>query len=128
MIRIKFMTRQENYCNPRKNKVFGSHRVGNTNMDDYASFEHFLTELRKRVESCNFNGKNRMLQDKIVFSTSSKLQELLLREEKLEMGKCIQLFRAYEQSNKQVREIKEKKEPIKKITNPNKESNINTNM
>ena len=66
----KVFDKIENYCNPRKNEVFESHRFWNTNIDDYTSFEHFLTELRKRVESCNFNDKNRMIRDKIVFSTS----------------------------------------------------------
>lgn len=44
-----------------------------------------------------------MIRDKIVFSANGKLQELLLREEKLDLEKCIQICRAYEQSNKHVK-------------------------
>lgn len=72
----------EQYCNPRKNEVLESHRFWTTNCENYTSFEEFLTELRKRIESCNFTEKDRMIRDKIVFSSTGKLQELLLREDK----------------------------------------------
>lgn len=72
----------EKYCNPGKNEVLKSHRFWTPNMEEYLSFEHFLTEIRKRVESCNFSDKSRMMRDKIVFSATGKLQELLLREDK----------------------------------------------
>ena len=97
----------ESYCNPRKNEVLESHRFWNCRLEDFTSFEHFLTELRKRVESCNFTEKDRMIRDKIVFSTSGKLQELLLREDKLELEKSIKIARAYEQSNKHVKELRD---------------------
>jgi hypothetical protein len=103
----KLFQQIEKYCNPRKNEVMESHRFWNTKMDDFSSFEQFLTELRKRVESCNFGEKDRMIRDKIVFSANGKLQELLLREEKLELEKCIQICRAYEQSNKHVKEFRD---------------------
>ena len=75
------MTKLEAYCNPRQNEVLESHRFWSVKPDDHPSFEHLLTELRARAESCNFNERDRMLRDKIVFSTAGKLQELLLREE-----------------------------------------------
>ena len=45
----------------------------------------FLTELYARAETCNFQEKERMIRDKIVFSTQGKLQELLLRESDLDL-------------------------------------------
>ena len=65
-----------------------------------------------------------MIRDKIVFSVTGKLQELLLREDKLDLQKAISTFRAYEHSNKHVLEIREKETtvnkifPAKKTTNP----------
>jgi hypothetical protein len=50
--------------------------------------------------SFNFDNKDRMIGDKIGFTVQGKLQELLLREDKLSLDKAIQICRAYEQSNK----------------------------
>ena len=63
----------EGYCNPRQNEVLESHRFRSVNLEEHSSFEHFLTELRKRAESCNFAEKDRMLRDQIVFSATDKL-------------------------------------------------------
>jgi len=66
-------------------------------------FDNFLTELRTRASYCNFDNKDRMIREKIVFTVQGKLQELLLREDKLSVDKAIQICRAYEQSNKHVK-------------------------
>jgi len=42
---------------------------------------------------------------------SVKLQELLPREEKIELDKCLQICRAYEQSNRHVQEIRQDQIP-----------------
>ena len=60
----------ENFCNPRMNEVMESHRFWQTKMEDYPSFDNFLTELRKRADNCNFTDKDRQLKDKIVFSST----------------------------------------------------------
>jgi hypothetical protein len=41
-----------------------------------------------------FDNKDRMIRDKIVFTVQGKLQELLLREDKLSLDKAIQICRA----------------------------------
>jgi hypothetical protein len=46
-----------------------------------------------------------MLRDKIVFSSNGKQQELLLREENVNFEKAIKICRAYEYSNKHVKEV-----------------------
>ncbi|KAL3887489.1 hypothetical protein ACJMK2_027430 [Sinanodonta woodiana] len=60
-----------------------------------------------------------MIRDKIVLSTSGNLQELLLREEKLELDKCLQTCRAFEQSNRHVQEIRQDKvhDSVNKVDN-----------
>jgi hypothetical protein len=92
----KSLQQIEAYCNPRRNEVLETHRFRCVKYDDFTSFEHFLTEVRRRAESCNFKEKDRMIRDKIVLSTSGKLQELLLSKEKLELDKCLQICRAFE--------------------------------
>ncbi|KAL9961182.1 hypothetical protein ACROYT_G030080 [Oculina patagonica] len=73
----KVLEALENYCNPRDNEVLESHRFWNTPYQE--PFDKFLTELKTRVASCNFQEKDRMMRDKIVFTVTGKLQELLLR-------------------------------------------------
>jgi len=60
-----------------------------------------------------------MIRDKFVLSTSGKLQKLLHREEKIELDKCLQICRAYEQSNRHVQEIRQDKVPdsVNKVDN-----------
>ena len=73
----KVLEALENYCNPRDNKVLESHRFWNTPYQE--PFEKFLTELKTRAASCNFQEKDRMMRDKIVFTVTGKLQELFLQ-------------------------------------------------
>lgn len=101
----KVLTAIENYCNPRKNEVLESHRFWNTTYQE--PFDKFLTELRTRASACNFQEKDRMIRDKIVFSVTGKLQELLLRDDDLDLAKAVKLCRAFEQSNKQAREFRD---------------------
>jgi hypothetical protein len=57
-----------------------------------------------------------MLRDKIVLSSNEKQQELLLREENLDFEKAIKICRAYEQSNKHVKEVRNTNDqPIHKV-------------
>lgn len=69
----------ERYYNPRDNEVIEPHRFWNIPYQD--TFDKSLTELKTRAASCNFQEKDRMMTDKIVFTVKGKLQELLLRED-----------------------------------------------
>ncbi|MES1922221.1 hypothetical protein MHBO_003730 [Bonamia ostreae] len=51
-----------------------------------------------------------MIRDKIVFSTSGKIQQLLLRDDELDLRKAIKICQSYEQANKQVQEMKDNKD------------------
>ena len=48
-----------------------------------------------------------MLRDKIIYTVTGKLQELLLREDNLTLDKAVKICRAFEQSNRQVKEFRE---------------------
>ena len=106
----------EEYCNPRQNEVLESHRFWSTPWRD--PFDAFVTDLRKKASSCNFKEADRMIRDKIVFSATGKMQELLLREDGLDLTKAIKIGRAYEQSKKQVEEIREQPEAAVHRINP----------
>ena len=90
----KVLEKLEEYCNPRENEVLQSFRFWN--IPFHEPFDVFLTELYSRAASCNFKEKERMIRDKIVFSVSGKLQELLIRESKLDLKKATEICRAFE--------------------------------
>ena len=114
----KVLEALENYCNPRDNEVLESHRFWNTPYQE--PFDKFLTELKTRAASCNFQEKDRMMRDKIVFTVTGKLQELLLRVDGLTLEKAVKVCRAYEQSTKQVKEFKDNSNPSNSATKVNK--------
>ena len=93
------------YCNPRHNVVLHTFRFWRAPLIE--PFESFITDLRTKAESCEFGDqKDRMIRDKIIFTVTGKLQELLLREgDKLDLKKTLVICRAYEDSTKQSKEI-----------------------
>lgn len=94
----------EQYCNPRRNEVAESHKFWSTKYVE--PFDQFLTELRIKAASCNFKEEDRMIRDKIVFSCSGKMQQLLLRDDDLDLKKTIKICQSYEQANRQAEEMK----------------------
>ena len=105
----KVLEALERYCNPRDNEVIESHRFWTIPYQE--PFAKFLTELKTRAAACNFLEKDRMLRDKIVFTVTGKLQELLLREDNLTLKKVVKFV---ELSNSQVDKSKnsEKEQPF----------------
>ena len=102
------------YCTPKQNVVLQTFRFWNVQLQE--PFDTFLTELRTRAEACDFKEKDRMIRDKIVFTHTGKLQELLLRETDLTLGKAIDICRAFEHSAKQVKEMSASSQKINKVT------------
>ena len=100
---VKVLEKLEEYCNPRENEVLQSFRFWN--IPFHEPFDVFLTELYSRAASCNFQEKDRMIRDKIVFSVSGKLQELLLRETSLDLKKAIEICRAFEITSRNKKEM-----------------------
>lgn len=118
----------EEYCNPRKNEVAESHKYWSVKL--FAPFDQFVTELRMRAKSCNFGQlEDRMIRDKIVFSTTGKMQQLLLRNDELDLRKAIKICQSYEQANKQVQEMNEDKDKqVHKINTKQQKSNHHVNQ
>ena len=101
----KVLEALEKYCNPRDNEVIESHRFWNIPYQE--PFAKYLSELKTRAAARNFQEKDRMLRDKIVFTMTGKLQEFLLRLDSLTLDKAVKIGRAFEQTNRQVREFRE---------------------
>ena len=68
-------------------------------------FDAYMTELRTMAALCDYDDVDRMILDKIVFSASGKLQELLLRDTNLTLGISIDICRAFEMTPRQVKEM-----------------------
>jgi len=85
--RDKVLEALERYCNPRDNEVIESHRFWNIPYQE--PFDKFLTELKTRAASCNFQEKNRTMREKIVLTVTGQLQELIPREDSLRLGKAV---------------------------------------
>jgi hypothetical protein len=73
--RINYSKNWKAIVTQEQNEVLESHRFWNVQYQE--PFDNFLTELRTRASSCNFDSKDRMTRDKIVFTVQGKLQELL---------------------------------------------------
>ena len=61
----------------------------------------FLTELRAMAELCEYVDIERMMRDKIVISAHGKLQELLLRDNKLTLDNAVSICRAFKLTQRQ---------------------------
>ena len=68
-------------------------------------FDGYLTELPTMAELCDYDDVERMIRDKIVFSASETLQELLLLDTHLTPGIAIDICRAFEMIHRQVKEM-----------------------
>ena len=99
----KVIQKLEEYCCPKTSEVLQSYRFWNITFKE--PFQCFLSELRSQAAFCNFLEKDRMIQDKIVFSTTGKLQELLLREVDLSLKKAIEICQAFEATKKYTTEM-----------------------
>ncbi|KAL8567594.1 hypothetical protein ACOMHN_054407 [Nucella lapillus] len=92
------------YCAPRSNEVIETFRFWNHPLRE--PFDAFLTDLRSRANLCNFGtAKDRMIRDKIVFTTTGKMQELLLREKDLTLQRAVEICRSHEVTAKQTQEM-----------------------
>ncbi|XP_055883579.1 uncharacterized protein K02A2.6-like [Biomphalaria glabrata] len=92
------------YCNPRDNEVLETFRFWK--LPICSPFETYLTKLKSQANKCNFKEPDRMIRDKIVFSSDRKVQEKLLACPELSLKRTIEICRAFEQSTTSVEEIR----------------------
>lgn len=87
------------YVNPRVNECFERYNFLKRTQQEGESFEHFLTECRHLVKTCNYDNvnpnesvENKALRDKIVMGIRDHVtREALLRMDTLTLNKPIQL-------------------------------------
>ena len=94
---------EEEYGAPKGNVVVNACRFWNARWKE--PFDAYLTELRTMAALCEYDDVERIIRDKIVFSASGKLQELLLLDTNLTLGIAIDICRAFEMTHRQVKEM-----------------------
>jgi hypothetical protein len=103
----------EKFVNPRLNEVFERYVFTDRVQQEGESFEHFLTDCRYLVKSCNYNEANsqqtpedKSLRDRIVHGIRDKnMREVLLQIDGLTLEKAAAFCRTCEQSREQVKQI-----------------------
>ena len=104
LLPTKVMETLEGYCAPKRNVFVNSFRFWNAERSR-ETFYIFSTESRAMAELCEYQDEDRTMRYKIIFSTRSKLQELLLRESNLSLEKAMEICKTFKTPQKQVHEM-----------------------
>ena len=102
----KVLEQFERYCIPRKNVVFERYQFWQITQKDSETVDQFVTRLKNKVKSCEYESVNDMVRDKFVFSIRKlAVKEQLLRDEKFTLDKAICMARASEASKEQIKDM-----------------------
>lgn len=110
----------EQYVNPRVNECYERYIFLKRTQKEGESFEHFLTECRHLVRTCNYNAvdgnatpEDKALRDKIVMGIRDPVtREALLRIDQLTLDKAVNFCRTSEQSKNQSLKFQEQEENV----------------
>ena len=84
--------------------VFERYQFWQITQQDCETVDQFVTRLKNKVKSCEYESVDDMVRDKFVFSIRDlAVKEPLLREEKLTLEKAICAARASEASKEQIK-------------------------
>ena len=88
----------DDYCNPRKNKVFKRHQFWSRNQHEDETVDQWFTELRTKANTCGFGDqKDELIRNQIVFGArDGRVKERLLREANLTLQSALDICRAAE--------------------------------
>ena len=98
--------RFENYCNPRKNILFKRYHFNLRQQEPGESFDRCVTTLRHMTVKCGFDTitPDDILRDRIIFG-DNKVREKLFREPELDLYKTLDICRAAEMSQAQIKAV-----------------------
>ena len=92
----------EDYCIPRKNIICERYKFWQCMQDDCETVDQFVTRIRTLVKTCEYNDRDEIIRDKLVFGMKDDAtkQKLLSRED-LQLKQAIDIARAAEVSKSQ---------------------------
>ena len=90
----------DDHCDPKKSETAERYKFFTRFQEQGESLEKFMTELRILAATCNFEMlHDSLLPDRIICGIlDSNLREELLKEQSLDLTKCIQMCRVAELS------------------------------
>ncbi|XP_021346800.1 uncharacterized protein K02A2.6-like [Mizuhopecten yessoensis] len=99
------------YCNPRRNVTYERHVFNTRNQRDGEKFDAYVTELRNKASTCEFDTlREGLIRDRIVWGINSdSVRSRLLREKDLPLQKFIDICRASEASGVHLKELSDEK-------------------
>ncbi|XP_024942173.1 uncharacterized protein LOC107269153 [Cephus cinctus] len=97
----------ENYCTPKANETVERHVFFTRVQQSDENFTNYLTDLKKLSATCGFDHlRDGLIKDRIVCGIrDTELKNCLLREEDLNLEKCIKICRAVELTEIQTKTI-----------------------
>ena len=120
----------DNYCNPRKNIPFEHYLFNSWQQEPGESFDRYVTAVRQIADKCAFDAimPDDFLRDRIIFGIAdNKVRERLLREPELNLAKTLDICRASEMSQAQIKVMKEFNPPnvhLQKTRSPQRDSRL----
>ena len=99
----------ENYCTPKANETVERHVFFTRVQQSGENFTNYLTDLKKLSATCGFGAlQDSLIKDRIVCGMrDTELRNRLLREDDLNLEKCIKICRAVELAEIQTKTIGE---------------------
>ena len=103
----KILEKFEAYCIPRKNITWQRHLFNTHNQRGDKSFDQYLTDLKTKAQSCEFNDlKDGLIRDRIVCGIiCDKTRSRLLREPDLTLHRAVEICRTNELTSAQMKSL-----------------------
>ncbi|KAK3087333.1 hypothetical protein FSP39_004790 [Pinctada imbricata] len=107
----KIIQKFAGYCNPKKNITYERHIFNTRNQGTSENIDAYVTELRILAKSCEFGElQDSLIKDRIVCGVrNDSVKRRLLRESDLTLTKAIDICRASETSDNQMKSLSEAK-------------------
>lgn len=113
----------ENFCTPKANESVDRHIFFTRKQERGETFSSFITDLRKLSSVCGFGDlRDSLIKDSVICGVlDQELKTRLLREDDLNLEKCINICKAAELSQTQLKTLaaEDKVNVIKASTNKN---------
>lgn len=105
------MDKFESYCNPRKNLTYERHIFNTRIQQTGETIDAYVTDLKNKAALCEFGTlKESLIRDRIVCGVKSdEVRARLLRDPDLSLQKAIDICRAAETSETQLKSLAEEK-------------------
>ncbi|XP_068684745.1 uncharacterized protein [Montipora foliosa] len=103
----KVLEHFEQYCEPRKNTIYERYLFFSRGQESGEPIDKYATVLRNMADSCEFQDlKDSLIRDRIVFGIADhNVRERLLRVPDLTLNKALELARAAEATQSQLKQM-----------------------